>query len=67
LSFTAAFVVTGGISSLAALVWLRASETLPRPADSTAEQIAAECGCLDEGPEVPTGQRVAGRPRHPDA
>lgn len=27
---------------------------------------SAECGCLHEGPEVPTGERVAGRPRQPD-
>ena len=35
------------------------------PPVSTAAR-AAECGCLDEGPEVPTGERIAGRPRHPD-
>ncbi|MFN2494732.1 MAG: MFS transporter [Pseudonocardiaceae bacterium] len=66
-SYTAAFVLTGAISLVAALVWLRAPETLPRPQDRTAKDIAAECGCLDEGPEVPTGRRVAGRPRYPDA
>ncbi|MGH3910527.1 MAG: MFS transporter [Pseudonocardiaceae bacterium] len=75
-SYTAAFVLTGAISLLAALMWLAAAETLPRrsrpetgPAEPehTAQDIAAECGCLDEGPEVPTGRRVAGRPRHPDA
>ena len=66
-SYSAAFVLTGAMSLLAALVWLRAPETRPRPADHTAEDIAAECGCLDEGPEVPTGRRMAGRPRHPDA
>jgi MFS family permease len=31
LSYPAAFVLTGGISLLAALVWLRSPETLPRP------------------------------------
>ncbi|MGH4016046.1 MAG: MFS transporter [Pseudonocardiaceae bacterium] len=77
LSYTAAFVLTGCVSLVAALWWLRAPETLPRRSrradrgraehDHTAKDIAAECGCLDEGPEVPTGRRVAGRPRHPDA
>jgi MFS family permease len=28
---------------------------------------AAECGILDEGPEVPRGERVSGHPRQPDA
>jgi MFS family permease len=27
---------------------------------------ALECGCLDEGPELPTGERIAGRPRQPE-
>lgn len=70
LSFATAFGVTGAIAAAAALFWLRAPETLPRRAaepDHTGTDIAAECGCLDEGPEVPTGTRVAGRPRHPDA
>lgn len=70
LSFSAAFGVTGAIAAAAALFWLRAPETLPRRAaipDRTGEDIAVECGCLDEGPEVPTGKRVAGRPRHPEA
>lgn len=87
-SYSVAFGVTGGISLLAVLFWLRAPETLPRPGDadgppeaaiagaepdearpaevSTAVR-AAECGCLDEGPEVPRGERVSGRPRQPDA
>ena len=63
LSYTAAFVLTGGISLLAALAWLAARETLPRRDDSapaqeehTAADLVAECRCLDEGPEVPTGQ-----------
>ncbi|MGH4024494.1 MAG: MFS transporter [Pseudonocardiaceae bacterium] len=62
-SYTAAFVLTGSISLLAALVWLGASETLPprddgAPAreDHTAADLVAECRCLDEGPDVPTGQ-----------
>lgn len=70
LSFSAAFGVTGVIAAIAALFWLRAPETLPHRAaspDHTGEDIAAECGCLDEGPEVPTGERVSGRPRHPEA
>lgn len=67
LSYAAAFALTGALSLLAAVVWLRSPETLPRAPDSTATDIAAECGCRDEGPEVPTGQRVAGRPRPPQA
>ncbi|HEX2301744.1 MAG TPA: MFS transporter, partial [Pseudonocardiaceae bacterium] len=68
LSYTAAFLLTGSISVLAALVWLAARETLPPRADgvlaeedhSTADMVAG-CRCLDEGPDVPTGQ-----PRHRD-
>ncbi|MPZ67418.1 MAG: MFS transporter [Pseudonocardiaceae bacterium] len=72
LSFSAAFGVTGAIAAVAALFWLRAPETLPRRADDpepehTGADIAAECGCIDEGPEVPTRKRMAGRPRHPEA
>jgi MFS family permease len=40
LSYTAAFVLTGGISLLAALVWLPAPETLPRRRDRSADGIA---------------------------
>ncbi len=65
LSYSAAFAVTGSISLLAAVAWWRSPETLPRPQDRTATDLAAECGCLDEGPEVPTGRRVAGRLREP--
>jgi MFS family permease len=67
LSYAAAFTLTGALSLLAAVAWLRAPETLPRAQDSTATDISAECGCRDEGPEVPTGQRMAGRPRAPEA
>ena len=67
LSYAAAFALTGALSLLAAVAWLRAPETLPRAQDSTATDISAECGCRDEGPEVPTGQRMAGRPRAPEA
>ncbi len=62
LSYSAAFALTGGVAVVAALVWLRAPETLPGRDEHTAEQIAAEGGRLDEGPELPTGRRVAGRP-----
>jgi len=41
------------------------------PAGPTAGRIspgaAAECCILDEGPEVPRGERVSGHPRQPDA
>jgi MFS family permease len=68
-SYEAAFAVTGAMALLAFLAWLPAPETLPRraPAEHTAADVAAECGCLDEGPEVPGGERVAGRPRQPEA
>ena len=69
LSYEAAFALTGAMALVAALVWVAAPETLPRkmPAEHTASDVAAECGVLDEGPEVPHGQRVAGRPRQPEA
>jgi len=67
LSYSAAFALTGGIALIAALVWFRAPETLPGRDEHTAERIAAESGCLDEGPELPTGRRIAGRPRQPEA
>lgn len=76
ISFQAAFGLTGLLSLLAALVWLAAPETLPGKADAVAEPeaeqgrgaaVAAECGCLGEGPEVPLGERVAGKPRQPEA
>ncbi|HEY8371200.1 MAG TPA: MFS transporter [Pseudonocardiaceae bacterium] len=70
LSYEVAFGVTGLMSLLAILVWLPAPETLPRTTGTdtrhTAEDVAAESGCLDEGPEVPLGKRVAGRPRQPE-
>lgn len=74
LSYQAAFGLTGLIALLACLVWLRAPETLPakvQAAPAEAGRIsrdvrAAQCGCLDEGPEVPTGERLAGRPRQPE-
>lgn len=66
LSFSAAFALTGGVALIAALVWFRAPETLPGRDEHTATQIAAECGCLDEGPELPTGRCGAGRPRQPE-
>ncbi|MBP2476645.1 MFS family permease [Crossiella equi] len=73
-SFTAAFALTGLLSVLAALVWVFAPETLPSKVDPSAEAeeevaatVAAECGHLDEGPELPTGERVAGKPRQPEA
>lgn len=79
-SYGTAFALTGAIALLAALIWLPAPETLPRvPAEppapvgpapgraGVAAECAAECGRLDEGPEVPSGRRVAGRPRQPEA
>lgn len=69
-SYAAAFILTGGISLLAALAWLPAAETLPKLAkdeklskdeNCTTAQLAAASGRLDEGPDVPTGQRLPGR------
>lgn len=72
LSYGAAFALTGVIALVASLFWLRAPETLPSRVAAEAEPVpaevrAVECGRLDEGPEVPTGKRVAGRPRQPES
>ncbi len=67
-SYGAAFTLTGVMMVIALVVWAFAPETLPRePSSHVAVDVANESGCLQEGPEVPTGERVAGRPRHPDA
>jgi hypothetical protein len=42
-------------------------ETPGLPEQVSRDVRAAECGCLDEGPEVPTGERLAGRPRQPES
>ena len=67
-SYQSAFLITGSMALVALLAWLPAPETLPRvaPRDRTAGEVAAESGMLDEGPEVPGGERVAGRPRQPE-
>ncbi|MFB9907468.1 MFS transporter [Allokutzneria oryzae] len=66
LSFETAFAVTGITMLLALVPWLLAPETLPKKAgEHTATEVAAESGCLDECPEVPTGERVAGKPQQP--
>ncbi|CAL9624999.1 Multidrug resistance protein MdtG [Actinosynnema sp. ALI-1.44] len=67
-SYSAAFTLTGATMIVALVFWLFAPETLPRePSEHVAEVVANECGRIDEGPEVPTGERLAGRPRQPDA
>ncbi|MEU4803018.1 MFS transporter [Actinosynnema sp. NPDC023587] len=67
-SYSAAFTLTGVMMIIALVFWAFAPETLPRePSSHVAEVVANESGCLDEGPEVPTGERLAGRPRQPDA
>ncbi|GAA0254437.1 MFS transporter [Saccharothrix mutabilis subsp. mutabilis] len=67
-SYSAAFTLTGATMIVALVFWLFAPETLPRePSEHVAEVVASECGRIDEGPEVPTGERLAGRPRQPDA
>ncbi|WP_308258593.1 MFS transporter [Saccharothrix obliqua] len=67
-SYSAAFTLTGVIIAVALAVWVFAPETLPRvPSTHVAEDVANESGRLDEGPEVPLGERLAGRPRQPDA
>jgi MFS family permease len=67
-SYQAAFTLTGAMAAVALVFWLFAPETLPREEEThVAEAVAGESGCLDEGPEVPVGERVSGRPRQPDA
>ncbi|WP_016697202.1 MFS transporter [Actinoalloteichus spitiensis] len=61
-SYGLAFGVTGAIAVVASLFWAFAPETLPSngadPAE-TGSTVAAESGALDEGPEPPSGERVA--------
>ena len=53
-NFSAAFAVTGAVSLVALVFWWRAPETLPgRDTSTAAQDVAAECGRLDEGPPVP--------------
>ncbi|NKE60679.1 MFS transporter [Lentzea sp. PSKA42] len=66
--FEASFAITGAALLLSVGVWLIAPETLPtHEEEHTAAAVAPECGCLDESAEVPTGERVGGKPRHPEA
>ena len=66
--FEASFAVTGAALLLAVGFWFLAPETLPtHEEEHTASSVAPECGCLDETAEVPTGERVGGKPRHPEA
>ncbi|WP_158846738.1 MFS transporter [Saccharothrix deserti] len=67
-SYQAAFTLTGAMAVVALVFWLFAPETLPRAEEThVASEVAGESGCLDEGPEVPVGERISGRPRQPDA
>jgi MFS family permease len=66
--FEASFAITGVSLLLAVGFWFVAPETLPtHEEEHTAEAVAPECGCLDESAEIPTGERVGGKPRHPEA
>lgn len=66
--FGASFAITGASLLLAVGFWFVAPETLPTHEDEhTAAAVAPECGALDESAEVPTGERVGGKPRHPEA
>lgn len=66
--FEASFAITGAALLLSVAFWFVAPETLPTHEDEhTAEAVAPECGCLDESAEIPTGERVGGKPRHPEA
>jgi len=66
--FEASFAITGAALLLAVGFWFVAPETLPtHEEEHTAEAVAPECGCLDESAEIPTGERVGGKPRHPEA
>ncbi|MEU4742521.1 MFS transporter [Actinosynnema sp. NPDC023658] len=67
-SYQAAFTLTGAMAAVALVFWLFAPETLPRNEEThVGSQVAGESGRLDESAEVPSGERVAGRPRQPDA
>ena len=67
-SYQAAFTVTGVVMLISIAFWFVAEETLPQQDDEhIGEAVAGECGHLDEGPEVPTGTRIGGRPSQPDA
>ncbi|GGN28404.1 putative transporter [Lentzea pudingi] len=66
--FGASFAITGASLLLAVGFWFVAPETLPTHEDEhTAAAVAPECGALDESAEIPTGERVGGKPRHPEA
>ncbi|MEU7480711.1 MFS transporter [Lentzea sp. NPDC042327] len=66
--FEASFAVTGAALLLSVVFWLIAPETLPtHEEEHTAAAVAPECGALDETAEVPLGERVGGKPRHPEA
>ncbi|KJK50411.1 MFS transporter permease [Lentzea aerocolonigenes] len=66
--FEASFAITGLSLLLAVGFWVVAPETLPtHEEEHTAAAVAPECGCLDESAEIPTGERVGGKPRHPEA
>jgi MFS family permease len=66
--FGASFAVTGASLLLAVGFWFVSPETLPtHEKEHTAAAMAPECGCLDESAEIPTGERVGGKPRHPEA
>lgn len=66
--FEASFAITGAALLLSVGFWFVAPETLPtHEEEHTAAAVAPECGCLDESAEVPTGERVGGKPRHPEA
>ncbi len=56
-SFAAAFALTGAISLVALVFWWRAPETLPGRTSTTpdvaAQDVAMQCGRLDEGPPLP--------------
>ncbi|WP_434450241.1 MFS transporter [Lentzea sp. E54] len=66
--FEASFAITGAALLLSVGFWLVAPETLPtHEEEHTAAAVAPECGCLDESAEIPTGERVGGKPRHPEA
>ncbi|MET8757740.1 MFS transporter [Lentzea sp. NPDC004782] len=68
LGFEASFAITGAALLLSLGFWLVAPETLPtHEEEHTAVAVAPECGCLDESAEIPTGERVGGKPRHPEA
>ncbi|WP_228717553.1 MFS transporter [Allosaccharopolyspora coralli] len=64
ISFEAAFLATGMTAVIALAVWVFAPETMakrePEGDEHTCQDLAPEVGHLDDAPEVPNTERIAG-------